>query len=158
MNTSSNPRDILDSMLVLLGFVCEVKAFPTNRGLTLQVYTADKDRLLARSGAVVDDLQLLVNRILQARDKEAPRVQVDVEHWREMQDDSLVQKVRRLAESVRMTGLPIQLEPMNGYERRIVHNAFKEDPDVVSWSPPDDARLKRITLRKRSDGGKASET
>jgi predicted RNA-binding protein Jag len=38
---------------------------------------------------------------------------------------------------------------MNGYERRIVHNAFKDDPQVMTWSPPDDARLKRITLRAR---------
>ena len=39
---------------------------------------------------------------------------------------------------------------MNAYERRIVHNAFKDDPEVMTWSPPDDARVKRITLRKRT--------
>ena len=38
---------------------------------------------------------------------------------------------------------------MNAYERRIVHNAFKDDPDITTWSPPDDARIKRITLRRR---------
>ena len=38
---------------------------------------------------------------------------------------------------------------MNAYERRIVHNVFKDDAEMQSWSPPDDARLKRITLRKR---------
>jgi len=41
---------------------------------------------------------------------------------------------------------------MNAYERRIVHNAFKDDPDIATWSPPDDARLKRITLRKKQPG------
>jgi predicted RNA-binding protein Jag len=41
---------------------------------------------------------------------------------------------------------------MNAYERRIVHNAFKDDPEIATWSPPDDARLKRITLRKRQPG------
>ena len=38
---------------------------------------------------------------------------------------------------------------MNAYERRIVHNAFKDDPEIITWSPPDDARIKRITLRRR---------
>jgi spoIIIJ-associated protein len=38
---------------------------------------------------------------------------------------------------------------MNAYERRIVHNAFKDDPEITTWSPPDDARIKRITLRRR---------
>jgi spoIIIJ-associated protein len=73
-----------------------------------------------------------------------------VEHWREMKDDQLVTKVKQLAEIVRKTGRPFQLEPMNAYERRIVHHAFQDDPDVATWSPPDDARIKRITLKKRT--------
>ena len=38
---------------------------------------------------------------------------------------------------------------MNSYERRIVHNAFKDDPEVATWSPDDSARIKQITLLKR---------
>jgi predicted RNA-binding protein Jag len=38
---------------------------------------------------------------------------------------------------------------MNSYQRRIVHNAFKDDPDVATWSPSDSARIKQITLLKR---------
>ncbi len=38
---------------------------------------------------------------------------------------------------------------MNSYERRLVHNAFKDDPDVATWSPSDSARIKQITLIKR---------
>ena len=48
-----------------------------------------------------------------------------------------------------LPGRPLQLEPMNSYERRIVHNAFKDDPDVATWSPSDSARIKQITLVKR---------
>jgi len=149
---SLNPRETLDTMLGLLGFACEIKEFPTEHGLTLQVYTADKDRLVGRNGAVLEDLQFLLNRVLQARDKNAPRVQVDIEHWREMKDDSLAHRVRQIAEIVRKSGRAFQLEPMNAYERRIVHNAFKDDPEITTWSPPDDARIKRITLRKRPAG------
>jgi spoIIIJ-associated protein len=67
-----------------------------------------------------------------------------------MKDDSLAHRVRQLSDTVRKSGRPVQLEPMNAYERRIVHNAFKDDPEVITWSPPDDARLKRITLRRRN--------
>lgn len=147
--SSPNPKEVLDTMFGLLGFVCEIKEFDHEHGLTLQVYTAEKDRLIGRNGALLEDIQLLLNRILQAKDKNAPRVQVDIEHWREMKDDSLAQRVRQLAEIVRKTGRSFQLEPMNAYERRIVHNAFKDDPEIMTWSPPDDARIKRITLRKR---------
>jgi spoIIIJ-associated protein len=147
---SLNPRDTLDTMLGLLGFVCEIKEYEHEQGLTLMVYTAEKDRLIGRNGAVLEDLQLLLNRILQAKDKNAPKVHVDIEHWREMKDDGLAQRVRQIAEIVRQTGRPYHLEPMNAYERRIVHNAFKDDAEIQTWSPPDEARLKRITLRKRS--------
>ena len=146
---SLNPRETLDTMLGLLGYVCEIKEFEHEHGLTLQVYTAEKERLIGRNGALLEDIQTLLNRILQAKDKNAPKVQVDIEHWREMKDDNLAHRVLQIGEIVRQTGRPYHLEPMNAYERRIVHNAFKDDPDVMTWSPPDDARLKRITLRKR---------
>ncbi len=152
---SLNPTETLDTMLGLLGFVCEIKEFPADHGLTLQVYTADKERLIGRNGALLEDLQFLLNRVLQARDKGAPRVQVDIEHWREMRDDALAHRVRQIAEIVRKTGRSFQLEPMNAYERRIVHNAFKDDTEIASWSPADDSRIKRITLQKRTGSGAA---
>ena len=145
-----DPKETLDSMLGLLGFVCEIKEFPHDDGsLTLQIYTAEKERLIGHHGETLEDLQLLLNRALAAKSKETRKVQVDVEHWREMKEDQLVQKIRQIAEIVRKTGRAFQLEPMNAYERRIVHHAFQDDPEVMTWSPPDDARLKRITLKRR---------
>ena len=55
----------------------------------------------------------------------------------------------QIGEIVRQTGRPYHLEPMNAYERRIVHNAFKDDPEIATWSPDDSARIKQITLLKR---------
>src|SRR5688500_12482248 len=132
-DTPPDPKETLDTILGLLGFVTEIKEFSADASLTLQVYTSEKERLIGRNAEGREELQLLLNRVLQAKHKDVPRVQVDVEHWREMKDDSLAQRVRQLAEIVRKTGRPFQLEPMNAYQRRIVHNAFKDDPDVMSW-------------------------
>ena len=136
-------------MLGCLGFVCEIKEIEANSGLTLQVYTSEKESLIGNNGQTIDDLQYLVNRVLQAQDATSPKVQVDVEHFRDMRNDLLVSRVRKLAESVRETGMPFHLEPMNSYDRRLIHNAFKDDPQVMTWSPQDDARMKRITLKRR---------
>jgi len=144
-----NPRETLDNMLGLLGFVCDIRESEDEFGVHLQVYTGDKDRLLGHNGELLEDIQLLLNRVLTAKEKNAPKVQVDIEHYRTMKEDALVQRVRQVADVVRQTNRSYQLEPMNAYERRIVHNAFKDDPEVVSWSPPDDARVKRITLKRR---------
>jgi spoIIIJ-associated protein len=147
----TNPKELLDTMLGHLDFSFEIKEFENEKGLTLQVYSPERERLLGRRGETLEDIQFLLNRVLQTKDKDARRVVVDVEHWREMKDDGLIQRVRQIAEGVRASGRPYQLEPMNSYQRRIIHNAFKDDPDVMTWSPPDDARIKRITLKRRSE-------
>ncbi len=130
-----DPRETLETMLSLLGFYCQVEESRSADCVTLQIYSSDKDRLIGKEGRVLDDIQTLLNRMLQARDKSNPKVHVDVEHYRSMQEDRLVSRVRDLAETVRQTGRPLQLEPMNAYERRIVHNAFAEDPEITTWSP-----------------------
>ena len=143
------PKELLDTMLGHLDFAFEIKETQSGGGITLQIYSPEKDRLIGRRGETMEDLQLLVNRMLLAKDSKAPRVTIDVEHYREMHDDELIHRIKQLADAVRTTGRPYQLEPMNSYQRRIVHNVFKDDPDVLTWSPPDDARIKRITLRKK---------
>jgi spoIIIJ-associated protein len=137
-------------MLGHLGFVAEIQEFETDAGLQLQIFSAESDRLIGQDGSTLEDLQFLLNRILQSQNRNAPRVHVDVAHWRAMRDDQLRQRVRQIADTVRISGRPVKLEPMNSYDRRIVHNALKDDPEVMSFSPSDDARVKRITLQRRS--------
>lgn len=146
---SQSPREILDTMLGYLGFACEVKEVERDGAALLQVYCGEGDLLIGRHGETLEDIQYLVNRLLQAADPAVPRVQVDVEHYRQMREDALIQRARQVADLVRRTGRPFHLDPMNSYDRRIVHNAFKDDPEVMTWSPADDARVKRITLKRR---------
>ena len=144
------PKDLLDTMLGYLGFVVQIEETSNEGGnATLQIYTEESGRLIGRNGETLEAIQFLLNRLLQARDKDAEKVIVDCEHYRSMREDRIVQRVRDLAERVRITGRSLQLEPMNSYERRLVHNAFKDDPDVATWSPSDSARIKQITLVKR---------
>ena len=142
-------KEILDTMLGYLGFVAEIQEVETENGRQLQVFTAESDVLIGPEGETLEDLQYLLNRILLANDRNAPRVQVDIAHWRAMRDDKLRQRVRQVADTVRISGRPVKLEPMNSYDRRIVHNTLKDNPDVMSFSPNDDARIKRITIQRR---------
>ena len=150
MNDELTPRELLDDILGFLGFVVEIEESQNEAGnLVLQIYTEESRRIIGRDGEILDAIQFLLNRLIQAKDKNAPKVTVDSEHYRSMREDRIVQRVRELAERVRITGRSLQLEPMNSYERRIVHNAFKDDPDIATWSPSDSARIKQITLLKR---------
>ncbi len=147
---SSPAKDILDTMLGYLGFVCEIDEEQREGTLLLQVHTPEKERLIGRHGEILEDVQFLLNRVLQSTHPDQPRAQVDIEYYREMREDGLVLRARQIADLVRKTGRPFHLDPMNSYDRRIIHNAFKDDPDIMTWSPPDEARVKRITLKKKS--------
>ncbi len=146
---NQTPTEVLDTILGYLGFVAEIQEQERDGHQVLQILTHEPERLIGRRDVVIDDLQYLVNRVLAAQEPPGPRVIVDVEHHRAMRDDALVEKVLHLAQAVRSTGRPIQTEPLNSYDRRIVHNAFKDDPEIATWSPQDDARVKRITIRLR---------
>ncbi|MEP6808833.1 MAG: R3H domain-containing nucleic acid-binding protein [Chthoniobacterales bacterium] len=144
------PKELLDTILGYLGFVVQIEETRSEGGnATLQLYTEESGRLIGHEGETLEAIQFLLNRLLQAKDRDAEKVIVDCEMFRSMREDRIVQRVRELAERVRMSGRSLQLEPMNSYERRIVHNAFKDDPDVATWSPSDSARIKQITLMKR---------
>ena len=144
------PKELLDTILGYLGFVVQIEEMQNEAGnLVLQIYTEESGRIIGRDGETLEAIQFLLNRLIQAKNKDAAKVIVDCEHYRSMREDRIVQRVRELAERVRVTGRSLQLEPMNSYERRIVHNAFKDDPDVATWSPSDSARIKQITLLRR---------
>ena len=149
MSPSQTPAEVLDTILGYLGFAFEIQEQERDGHIVLQILTHEPERLIGRHEVVMDDLQYLVNRVLAAQNPPHPRVTVDVEHHRAMRDDALVEEIRHLAQAVRSTGRPLQTEPLNSYDRRIVHNAFKDDPEICTTSPQDDARVKRITLRLR---------
>ncbi len=145
-----NAKELLDTMLGYLGFVVEIEETKSESGNpTLQIYTEEADRLIGREGETLDAVQFLLNRVVQAKDSDAPKWIVDCEMYRSMRQDKIVHHVRQLAERVRLSGRPLQLEPMNSYERRIVHEAFKDDPEIATWSPSDSSRIKQITLLRR---------
>lgn len=144
------PQELLDTLLGHLGYAFDIQGETADDGtVTLQVYTAEAEQLIGPGGETLDDLQFLVNRLLQAKDRHAPRVVVDVEHHRAMRQDGFLREIRALAEQVRTTGRPVHLEPMNSYDRRLVHLAFKGDLQIETSSPHDDVRLKRVTLSLR---------
>ena len=149
---NQQPAEILDTILGYLGFVATIEHEDHDGTPVLQILTHEPQRLIGRREEVMEDLQHLVNRLLLAQNPPAPRVNVDVQHHRAMRDDELVSKVKQLANVVRATGRPMQTVPLNSYDRRIVHNLFKDDAEIATWSPPDEARLKRITIRKRPVG------
>jgi len=142
----AQPKAILETILGSLGFVATVEEHTLDGDLTLDVKTEEAGRLIGRQGQTLVDLQYLVNRILFQQDQHSPKVMLDVGGYRAQARDALIQKAREAAEKVRRWGDAVELEPMGSYDRRVVHHALRDDPDVETHSVEVDGTEKKALL------------
>jgi|TARA_B100000959_G_scaffold283014_1_gene350843 spoIIIJ-associated protein len=135
MTMSTIPKNILENLLTRLGFEATVEETELETGSLLNVKTEDDPgRLIGRQGRTLSDLQYLTNRLLIEQDKEAPKVTVDVGNYRTENTESLVKTAKEAAEKAKRWGEVVELEPMNAYDRRIVHQTLADAEDVTTES------------------------
>ncbi len=146
------PKEILARVLELLGFPSTVEEHPLDDGLFLDVKTDDAGRLIGRQGQTLSDLQYLVNRMLFKQDENSPKVIVDVGGYRAQAREALVKKAHEAAEKVRRWGDVVELEPMNAFDRRVVHTALRDDPAIVTESVEVEGTSKKVILLRPRGG------
>ena len=130
----AQPKEILEKILTTLDFPATVEEHKLEEGLLFDVMTDDAGRLIGRQGQTLADLQYITNRLLFQQDTTAPKVMVDVSGYRAQVREALIKKAKDAADKVRRWGDAVELEPLNAFDRRIVHQALKDDPDVETHS------------------------
>ena len=150
MEALSAAHQILENMLSNLGFAASIEEQDSGEGPSLQILTEESRFIIGKHGDRLDDLQYLVNRILQKKMEDPPRIRIDCDHFRVRQEERLAETARELAEKAKASGKPMKMRPLNAYHRRIVHNALIDDDEVETISPKSDERLKRILIRPKS--------
>jgi len=139
-------KAIVEKILGTLGFAATVEEQKLGDDLMLDVKTEESGRLIGRQGQTLADLQYVVNRILFQQDQSSPKVMLDVGGYRGQARDALIKKAKDAAEKVRRWGDAVELEPLNAYDRRIVHQALKDDPDIETQSVEVDGTEKKVLL------------
>ena len=142
----AQPKEVVEKILALLDFPATVEEHKLDDGLLLDVKTEESGRLIGRQGQTLTDLQYLVNRILFQQDQTAPKVMLDVGGYRSQAREALVKKAQEAAEKVRRWGDAVELEPLNAFDRRIVHHALRDDPAVETQSVEVDGTDKKVLL------------
>ncbi len=131
---SSQPKEILEKLLQTLGFEAAVEEHQIEGSVLLNVKADDAGRLIGRQGQTLGDLQYLTNRLIFHQNQEAPKVTIDVGGYRAQAREALVKKAKEAADKVRRWGDIVELEPLNAFDRRIIHNALKDDPAIETHS------------------------
>jgi spoIIIJ-associated protein len=130
----AEPKVTLEKILSLLGFPANVEEHHMEDGILLDVKTEDSGRLIGRQGQTLSDLQYITNRLLFQQDPSAPKIMVDVSGYRAQAREALVKKAKEAAEKVRRWGDVVELEPLSAFDRRIIHQALKDDPTIETHS------------------------
>ena len=105
--------------------------------------------LIGKRGQTLDSLQYLANRVANKHQEGYVRVKLDTENYRARREETLRHLAKNIAHKVKRNRRPVALEPMNPYERRIIHSALQSDPYVMTHSEGGEPfRKVVITLKK----------
>ena len=120
-----------------------------NDSLEVDFAGEDMGILIGKRGQTLDSLQHLVSLVINKHSEEYIRVKLDTENYRERRKETLEQLAKNIAYKVKRTRRPASLEPMNPYERRIIHSALQDDKFVYTKSEGEDPFRHVVVLPKK---------
>ncbi len=139
----------LSELLSAAGFLVETRRKPSREEMVIELIGDDVEPLLASKGEGLNGLEVLTGRIASRKLGRPVYPRLDAEGFRAHQRESLEELAHRSAEEVKRTRRPQLLPPLSPGERRLVHLALAEDPDVETESEGD-GFLKRVAVKPKA--------
>ena len=140
-------RDVFEAMK--LEVVVNIKYDEAERNMDIDLSGDDMGVLIGKRGQTLDSLQYLVSLVVNKDAENYIRVKVDTENYRERRKETLENLAKNIAYKVKRTKKSVSLEPMNPYERRIIHSALQNDKYVSTHSEGEEPfRRVIVTLKK----------
>ncbi len=141
--------DVFNAMNMTV--VVSVEYNEDKKELNVDLSGDDMGVLIGKRGQTLDSLQYLVSLIVNKESDDYIRVKVDTENYRKRRQDTLENLAKNIAFKVKRTKRTVSLEPMNPYERRIIHSALQNDKFVTTHSEGDEPfRHVVVTMKRHS--------
>lgn len=143
-------RDFLESILKSMDVEAKISIKEKKDVIKIDLSGPDMGIIIGYRGETLDSLQYLVSLVINKDQScDYKRVILDTENYRDKREETLKKLARRLGHKVRETGRPVKLEPMNPYERRIIHSELQNNNYVQTYSEGEEPfRKVVINLRK----------
>ena len=129
-----DPKEFLTKVFDAMGMKVNIEITSTEEEMNIELSGDEMGVLIGKRGQTLDSLQYLTSLVVNKGSKEYVRVKVDTENYRQRRKDTLENLAKNLAYKVKRTKRPVSLEPMNPYERRIIHSALQNDKYVTTHS------------------------
>lgn len=138
----------LEKILDAMKIPALIKAELRGSSLHIEIVGKDVAILIGRRGQTLDSLQYLVSLVVNSGDAAYVRVVLDTENYRKKREQTLIKLANKLAYKVKKFKKSITLDPMNPYERRIIHSALQNNPHVGTKSQGDEPYRKVVIFLK----------
>lgn len=146
------PEAFLSGLFERMGVEAECAAVEEDeKALKIEITGKDTAVLIGRRGDTLDALQYLTGLAVNKGREDYKKIMLDAENYREKRERTLEKLAKRLANTVAKTGKPITLEPMNPYERRILHATLHNHPRVETVSEGEEPYRRVVIRRKRRE-------
>ena len=122
-----------------------------NRNMNIELKGNEMGIFIGKRGQTLDSVQYLASLVANRESDEYVRVKVDTENYRKRRKETLENLAKNIAFKVKKTRKPVYLEPMNPYERRVIHSVLQNDRYVETHSEGEEPYRKVVVTLKRSN-------
>lgn len=116
--------------------------------ILVDVKTKESNLLIGKSGTTLEALENIVNLIISKNEKTRTKVVLDIEGYRRRQEDRLQSMAKKAAQYVKKTGKIWRFDPMPAHERRIIHMALKNEPNINTFSEGE-GKLRKVIIKPK---------
>ena len=147
-------RKFLSDVFAAMGITVEIttKYNDSLKSLEVELSGDEMGVLIGKRGQTLASLQYLISLVVNKGTAEYIKVKVDTENYRQRRKETLENLAKNISYKVKRTRRPVSLEPMNPYERRIIHSALQNDKYVTTHSEGDEP-FRRVVVTPRRDNG-----
>lgn len=148
-NPERRAKDFLNGIFDILGEEVDVDVQTDDDTIKVEFAGPDMGVVIGKRGETLDALQYLTSLVVNRGDSDFKKVSLDAENYREKRNAALESLAHKLAKKVTRTRRSTTLEPMNSYERRIIHSALQDDPYVTTYSVGQGVNRKVVIALKK---------
>ena len=156
IEVASTPEDIqkvvvefLDKVFKAMNLTVKINVDVKDDSVDIDLVGDDMGVLIGKRGQTLDSLQYLVSLVVNKKSDKYLRVKLDTENYRERRKETLENLAKNIAFKVKRTKRPVSFEPMNPYERRVIHSALQNDRYVTTKSEGDEPYRHVVVLLKK---------
>ena len=133
-NPEKVAKEFLREMFIAMGIIVNIETELKEKQLLINLSGDDMGILIGKRGQTLDSIQYLVNLVVNKGNAPYLSITIDTENYRQRRKDTLESLAYNLAKKVKQTGKKVVLEPMNPYERRIIHSSLQNNKYVTTYS------------------------